>query len=427
MKNKLFLTGKILSTVACVLLAILMAANPVLMDNQAQISSALGAKDQVVIEEETDEVVDTTYYKTDFNSVAELKANERRLAQEISAEGSVLVKNEGNALPVAKGSKISFYSVSSVSHLVSGGGSSQASTVDTVSLKTAFTEEGFALNEGLWDWYNANQGTYGRHSVSGSYAGRTYDIEDAPWSVLPTAKNDETDLAIFVLARMGGESTDVFMVRANNGEGVGAPMDAKYQEANGDVKNGNYLELNDNEISVLAGLKAQKDAGKIGKIMILMNFANQVELDFIDKQEYGIDAALWVGTTGSVGSRAVADIVSGDVNPSGGLMDTFWTEHHYNPVYANWTDSWFGYQFVGKPSDVSTIYSDERVYNHTGSNVPTLPYIVYEEGVYNGYRYTETRYEDVVMGTDKVGTFDYNAAVQYPFGYGLSYTTFTNE
>lgn len=427
MKNKLFFTGKVLSTIFAIVLAILLAATPVLNDNQAQISAAIGAQEQVVIEDEDSAGIDTQYYKTDFNSVAELKAEERRIAQEISAEGTVLLKNDNNALPVAKGSNISFYSVSSVDHLVSGGGSSQANPAETVSFKTAFAEEGFNLNEDLYDWYVANKNTYQRTAVSGSYAGKTYDINDAPWDKLPNSKNNDADLAIFVLTRFGGESTDLFMVRANVGEGTGATMDSKYEETMQDVKNGNYLELNDNEISVLKGLKAQKDAGKISKIMLLMNFANQVELDFIDSAEYGIDAALWMGTSGSVGSRAVADIVSGEVNPSGSLMDTFWTKHHYNPVYANWTDSWFGYQYQEKPTNMSTIYSDEVVFNHTGSNQPTLPYVVYEEGIYNGYKYTETRYEDVVMGTANAGDFNYAAAVKYPFGYGLSYTTFSKE
>lgn len=422
-----FLGGKIFATASTVILGIVLCATPILLENQAQITSALGAKEQVIITDEENDTGDTEYFKSDYTSVAELKENERILAEQISQEGTVLLKNENNALPVAKGSSVSFYSVSSVDPIVSGGGSSQANPADTINFKTAFEESGFVVNEDLWNWYSSNKTTYDRTATSGSYAGKTYDIEDASWDKLPTYKSKNADLAVFVLGRTGGESTDVFMVRGNNGENVGAPMDSKYPLNNSDIKNGNYLELNDNEISVLKGLKTLKDEGKVKKILILMNFANQIELDFIDSEEYGIDAAIWAGTIGSVGSRAIAKIICGDVNPSGGLVDTFWTEHHYNPVYANWTDSWFGYQFKEKPDSLTSPYSDDTVYNHTGMSQPTLPYIVYEEGIYNGYKYTETRYEDVVMKTEKVGSFVYEDAVKYPFGYGLSYTTFKQE
>ena len=425
--NGWFLAGKISATVSTVLLGIILCATPILMENQAQITSALGAKEQVIITDEESDTGDTEYFKSDYKSVAELKENERILAEEISQEGTVLLKNDNNALPIAKGSTVSFYSINCVDPIISGGGSSQANPADTITFKQAFEESGFTVNNDLWNWYTNNKSTYDRTPTSGSYAGKTYDIEDAAWDKLPAAKTSEADLAIFVLGRTGGESTDVFMVRGNEGENVGAPMDSKYPLNNSDIKNGNYLELNDNEISVLKGIKALKDQGKVKKILILMNFANQVELDFIDSAEYGIDAALWAGTTGSVGSRAIAKIVCGDVNPSGGLVDTFWTKHHYNPVYANWTDSWFGYQFEEKPDSIHSPYSDDVVYNHTGMSQPTLPFVVYEEGIYNGYKYTETRYEDVVMQTEKVGNFNYQDAVKYPFGYGLSYTTFDQE
>ena len=422
-----FIGGKISSTAITVLLGIVLCANPILIENQAQITGALGAKEQVIITDEENDGGNTEYFTSDFKNIKELKDNERKIAEEISQEGIVLLKNENNALPINKNSTVGFYSINCVDPIISGGGSSQANPADTISFKDAFEENGFKVNQDLWNWYTTNKGTYDRTATSGSYAGRTYDIEDAPWDKLPASKSEQTDLAVFVLGRTGGESTDIFMVRGNNGEGVGAPMDEKYPLNNSDIKNGNYLELNDNEISVLKGLKALKDQGKIKKILILMNFANQVELDWIDSNEYGVDAALWAGTLGSVGTRAIAKIISGEVNPSGGLVDTFWTRHHYNPVYANWTDSWFGYQYEEKPQDVTSPYSDDKVYNHTGSNVPTLPFVVYEEGIYNGYKYTETRYEDVVMKTDKVGTFNYYDAVKYPFGYGLSYTTFKQE
>ncbi len=140
----------------------------------------------------------------------------------------------------------------------------------------------------------------------------------------------------------------------------------------------------------------------------MLNFANQVQLDFVE--EYGVDALLWVGNYGEVGAYAIGDLLAGNVNPSGRLADTFWREHWLNPVHANFAT------LIDTTNNASQW--------NMSTNSKSVRSIVYQEGVYMGYRYTETRYEDKILGTEKTGDFDYSAAVAYPFGYGISYTDF---
>ncbi len=140
----------------------------------------------------------------------------------------------------------------------------------------------------------------------------------------------------------------------------------------------------------------------------MLNFANQVQLDFVE--EYGVDALLWVGNYGEVGAYAIGDLLAGNVNPSGRLADTFWREHWLNPVHANFAT------LIDTTNNASQW--------NMSTNSKSVRSIIYQEGVYMGYRYTETRYEDKTLGTEKTGDFDYSAAVAYPFGYGISYTDF---
>lgn len=123
-----------------------------------------------------------------------------------------------------------------------------------------------------------------------------------------------------------------------------------------------------------------------------------MNMDFIDVAEYGIDACLWLGPTGRNGLEALGPILSGKINPSGHLVDTYLYDNISNPAMQN-----FG----------------NMVYEGT-----EIPYLNYVEGIYLGYKYFETRYEDTIMNTPNVGTYDYDSVVYRPFGYGLSYTSF---
>lgn len=386
MRKILTLLSKILANVLVIVFGVTFVASEILFANADSINSFFGIRTTDTIEAEEDENGDYEYYKSDFDSVRAVKDNAEKLTQEVVGEGAVLLKNDG-ALPLAAGKRtVSLFSISSVNYVTAGTGSSGTNNNLPVTLKEAMEESGFTVNSALWDWYSANTGQYGRGSAGGGI-GVTFKIREAPWDVLPDAKNERADAAIFVLARNGGE---------------GADLTLRGGSAN-DMTNGNYLALSPQEIEVLEHLKALKDGGTFSSIIVLMNSANQVECDFMDDGRFGIDAALWIGDTGSTGIKAVAEILAGNINPSGRLTDTFWKKHYLNPVYANFD----AYTFAGGTA---------------GNYLDT--YVVYREGIYNGYRYTETRYEDVVLGVSSAGDFDYEEAVSYPFGYGLSYTTF---
>lgn len=384
--SKSRLPKKIFTNVMAILLAISVFGGTVAGEFAGQINSFLGistTKTQHSSGEETDYA---RYFESEYENVAALKAAGLDKVREVENEGAVLLKNEGATLPL-QGDKISLFGATAISPVFGGTGSGAVSADNAPTYAQVFTEAGYTVvNEELLDWYAAEE--FGRDFDPGN-------INEASWNQIQ--KSDAADsfgegeTAIFIIGRVGGEANDLKSTDHDDGA------------------NGDYLRPNKNELAVLEGLKEYKDEGKISNIVLLINSANPVSAEFIDQEEYGIDAALWIGSVGQTGLYAVADIVSGKVNPSGSLPDTWWTDNLLDPAMAN-----FGsYTYAG--ADAYNFGSTGRVFNM---------YVVYQEGIYVGYRYTETRYEDTVLGTAKVGDFNYEDVVAYPFGYGLSYTSF---
>ena len=202
-----------------------------------------------------------------------------------------------------------------------------------------------------------------------------------------------------------------------NAENGKEEAEAKLDNVNygmGTEGDGDYLALSQEEKDLLAGLKALKDDGTFKRIVVLLNTSNAIEMDFLNPEicgeDYGIDSCMWIGDVGQTGAIGVGRLLSGTVAPSGSLVDTYWYDNMKNPAVVNfYTVPYEGYESYGL--------------NTEGADVQAM-YSVYQEGIYLGYRYAETRYEDVVMGTAKTGEFDYDTTVAYPFGYGLSYTGF---
>lgn len=388
----LYKITRIFANIFAVIFGVVFVVSIMANENASAVSGALNTKTYEKIEDEFAWLEDSMYYPTDYvdeagnGQFAALKAATDELCRQVVAEGSVLLKNE-NALPLQKGASVNLYSSSSVNFVYAGSGSSANTHASYVSLYDALKDK-FSVNKELWDWYAAHP-EYSGTRANGQDV--IPDINDASWNDIDTsAKSKKADAAVFVLSRYGGEGEDLISYGGNTS----------------DMTQGDYLQLSPNEISVLENLKKLKDEGTVGKIIVLMNSANQVQCDFADDAKYGIDALLWVGEVGSTGAKAVADILDGTVNPSGKLSDTFWKEHRYNPVYANWG----AYEYNGTVS--------------TANSGKSNTYVVYQEGIYNGYFYTETRYEDAVLGRDGVGEYRYEDVVSYPFGYGKSYTTF---
>ena len=393
MKSSHRLLKKVLANVSVALLIVVYFGNNIAGSYAGQINSFLGTSTTKIVstgDSDSDEY--TRYYESVYSSIAELKEAGLAKAEEVEAEGAVLLLNDG-ILPL-EGTEVSLFGATAASPVYGGTGSGAVDTEDAPSYVDALEASGLTVtNPEIIDWYNEEE--YGRdYSSSGD------EINEAKWSKVSEAMEGSIgngEVAIFVVGRVGGEASDLKSVdHADGGENeLGSESD--------------YLTLNKNELGILSGLKEMKDAGEISGIVVLINSANPVSVAFLEDEEYGIDAALWIGSVGQSGLYAVGDILTGAVNPSGSLSDTWWTNDLLDPSMAN-----FG-QYT---------YTNASDYTFESSSAKYTSYVVYQEGIYVGYRYTETRYEDVVLGTEGVGDYVYEDVVAYPFGYGLSYTTF---
>lgn len=385
---------KIFLNVTSVGLAILVTGSVIANENIAAVNSALGVQTYRIVNEQGEDTSSeyVRYYESNYDSIADLRKAGYDKVREIEAEGAVLLKNDNDYLPL-KEKTISMFGVTSVNPVYGGTGSGAVSLEEAPSYETAFEDAGFSVNKALLDWYAKSE--YGRVVGEGSAtSGRPITIGEAPWSAVQEACDSEYgkgETAVFVIGRCGGEGRDLSITDQADG------------------KDGDYLTLNDEEISILNGLKELKDSGRISGIVALINSANPISSAFLKDEQYGIDAAVWIGSVGQTGLYAVADILAGNVNPSGKLPDTFWNDNKENPILSN-----FG----------SYLYEGADKYDF-GTNPDKFDsYVVYQEGIYLGYKYTETRYEDSVLKTPNVGSYNYQDVVAYPFGYGLSYTQF---
>ena len=343
-----------------------------------------------------DEDESAVYYESDFETSEDRVEYEEELCEQLEAEGAVLLLNDDEALPLDSGSKVTLLSHSSVDIVYGGTGSGSVDTDGAPTLKDALESVGIEVNETMWDFYESGEGSsYTRTTPSHLSSVASHTINEVPLDEYTDEALDSVadygDAVIIVISRAGGEGNDL-----PSSEGT-------------DSLDGNYLQLNEDELDLLAQAKTWKDEGTVDKIIVLINSANAVELDFLDPEicgvDYGIDAALWIGDVGQTGLNAVAEILVGEVNPSGRLVDTFCNDNLTSPAMVNLT----------------TEYANADDYDLSDN---ASYYIVYQEGIYVGYRYYETRYEDYVMDTGNAGDYDYSYDVAYAFGYGLSYTEF---
>ncbi len=418
MSKKKNVLSKTLATSGAVLLSVFCAGSYIADDSANAINSALNVKTYREEKKENAEGEDTEYFKSRYNSIAELKKAGNEKCQEAAREGFVLLKNNANsnisnakALPMTGNKKVSLFSVSSVAPVYSGTGSGSIDTSSAPTLKAALETSGFSVNSTLWDYYATGNGQ--KYVSKTGYTGKGVKgpkvIGEAPWSEVKAENgsswaNDYNDAAIVVLSRIGGEGSD----SPRHGHSLSQLNDSDGSQ--GDSTDGDYLQLSPKEKALLKGLKSEKDAGVFKRVIVILNFANQIQADFLEDEQYGIDAAMWIGTPGQTGLYALGELLAGSASPSGHLSTTFWADHHQNPSMSN-----FGISFYEGAND--QYYAD-------GTPNQDRVYVVYQEGIYLGYKYTETRYEDYVTNRANVGTFNYDDVVTYPFGYGQSYADF---
>lgn len=325
-------------------------------------------------------------------SKAEAFANAQEVNLKLAEEGFVLLKNENAALPMNKGARISVFSKNSVNLSYGGSGSGGFDTSNNKDLYESLSDAGFVTNPTLKSFYESSQSGPVRTANSS-------DLDNGDNQKIATAETpqskytdavrnsyvDYSDAALVVITRIGGEGFDLPRYQGDS-EGAVSP-------------DSHYLELDQNEIDLLTAVTD----GTFKRVVVVFNTPSSFEATFLKDSAYAafadkIDAAVWIGFTGSNGITALGEILNGDVNPSGRLVDTWAADFTKNPSFVN-----FG---TGCLPDTTDKYDGGMYYS-----------VDYEEGIYVGYRYYETRGE-----TD--GEDWYNANVVYPFGYGLSYTTF---
>ena len=400
---KLKTLRKILTVVSFLLAGILLTGTVIGNENAPIISQTLGAKTfEVVNTGNANE--DTEYYKSSYKKIGDLVDAGYQKAVQVLGEGSVLLKNDNNALPLSKGSKVSLVGVTAYDPVYGGTGSGGISTEETKSFVEALELAGLELNPTLKDSYTSEEWKQYKRGSEGRFGNTVVKMNGAPWDVVDAAAGSTFaqygDAAILFVGRVGGEGYDL---SRKGGDGVD----------NGDGLGPDYLGLNARELSVLEGLKAKKAAGEIKKIIVIINYSSMIEGDFL--ADPAVDAAMWIGAPG-IGTEAVGLLLTGDINPSGRLPDTMWVDNAMNPVNVNFGR--FGYEGAAELGVTTELGTGIYPANTLSS------YVVYQEGMYLGYRYTETRYEDLVLGTPKVGAYNYNDVVARPFGFGLSYADF---
>lgn len=325
----------------------------------------------------------TTIEKTEEEALSAARA----FTQKVESEGLVLLKNNG-ALPFSGNKKLNLFGNCSYQNLYQGSGSASSWFKQdiNINLRKGLENSGFEINPGLWKFYEDHYTE--RKDQEGGTANMTgadasifeqplteYENYQYNGQGVLTYSEAYSDTAVVVIGRAGGEGSDAKLDMT----GVTGGDAGKH-----------YLELQQLEIDLLDYVKNHYD-----KVVVLLNTPMPIESGFVDDDE--IDACIWFGMPGSTGNNAVGEVLSGKVTPSGHLADTWAYEVESAPSYYNFGD-----------------YTYSNFTDPLGMN--RNKYVYYNEGIYVGYRYYETAAAE--------GYIDYDSVVQYPFGFGLSYTEF---
>ena len=377
------------------------------------INGYLGVSSTQIVQDESVSDDARIHYKSEFAKYQDALENARSVARQIQGEGSALLLNNDSALPLSKGAKVTVFGYASADPALggSGSGATRAGEERRIDLEKAFDNGGkLQMNKTLYNYYKeqiaaGNKAKDGQiiRSEGGSGFGATAIPKDYVVSELDpdgfpadvkSSYNEYSDAAIFFFSRVGGEGADLIKENATD-----SPTRPK------------YLALTAEEEAILETIKN----GPFKKKIVILNTMNTPELGWLE--EYDIDACLHIGAPGEAGMDAVADILIGDVNPSARVSDTYATDSFSSPAMVNFGE----YKYTNGDADIAR--NNSRYY------------ISYNEGIYIGYRYYETRYEDAVLGQGNAtsaagawasaGNWNYDEEVMFPFGYGLSYSEFS--
>ncbi len=411
MKNNRLWTG--LSSILAFVLVVAILGYSCMMDYAGTVNQALGISTSEVENPEGVDEDELIYYPSEYgaldaDNLQKLIEDTYDEAVQEQEEGSVLLTNNDNALPLTSDER----SVTLFGHAVAqplyksaSAGSSGTEGEYCISLYDALKDAGFEINDTLYDAYESSsteRGTGSYDYATGETSALSLGEESIDFytsDIQNSWADNYNDAAIVMFAREGGEGIEL-MIEDDEGK--------------------SQLALHKDEEDLLAMIR---DSGKFGKIIVLLNNGNPMELGWLE--EYDVDACLWIGEPGQRGFEGVANILTGAANPSGKLTDTYAVSSTSAPSVVN-----------GSYNNQQWTNLDE-VLAGTGETADDDGwYDVQAESIYVGYKYYETRYEDTVLGQGNADStkgstsgnaWNYLDEVSFPYGYGLSYTSFEQE
>ena len=340
--------------------------------------------------------------------------------RKIGEQGFVLLKNEDSTLPITSAEKrLNVFGWASTKPYIGGTGSSASSAATATDILQALKDAGYETNETLTKLYTDYASERPAADMFGQNLTLPEPTMDAYTDDIMAEAKDFSDTALVVISRGGGENYDlptdmnaVIHGTYNISSEVSIAPDiypytkVTYQN-NGDYDDfepgESYLELSVTEEKLLDLVCANFD-----KVVVLINACNPMELGFLDEHD-NIDAALLAPAPGVQGFAALGSILSGEVNPSGRTADTYVKDLTQTPNYNN----------TGVFTYENTEDLQQAILKEDSTYQGSMAFVNYSEGIYVGYKFYETAADE--------GLIDYEATVQYPFGYGLSYTTFEKK
>ena len=377
-----------LTTVFTVIFTVVLGLTALAYQAEADVNQILGTSSYEIVQNEGAEETDTRYFKQKTSSIDEFMQQKLDIIEQVTDEGTVLLKNEKSALPLAAGARVTLFGRASYNSVYGGdSGNAQIGNLGNQNINWTFRrgleEAGFAVNDEMWNFYAQRNIAYNADPSA----------EVAPDQLPMGSVSGYADAGIVVLSRVTGEG--------------------------GDAPDG-YYELTQTELDLV---NAAKEA--CSKVVVIINSPSPIAIHAL-KEDAGVGAILQIGGLGALGTKSVGKILAGEVSPSGKLIDT----------YAASSRSSAAYQSAG-----TVAYANADAVSAAATSIGIgaggTKYTVFSEGIYVGYKYYETRYEDCVLGQGNAassagvfassGNWNYDEEVDYPFGYGLSYTDFSQE
>ena len=321
-----------------------------------------------------------------------------KVAEEIMEDGIVLLKNE-SLLPLNETKKLNIFGWESINPAYGGAGSGGINDLyDIVSLNQGIENTGFSINQELVDFYN----NYGADNPEMSIQKQSWTLPEPPVDTysdeLIKSAKEYSDVAVVVLSRKAGEGHNDIPMDVRK-----AAYDNNSDEYDDFPEGEHYLQLSQTERDMVDMVCSNFD-----NVIVVYNGANQFELGFADEYPQ-IKSVVWCPGTGNVGFNALGKVFSGEVNPSGKTPDTF--------IYDMTTAPWWNNAEKTEYTNLADLAVEGM--NAGTAQVYAPAFTNYVEGIYVGYKYYETAAQE--------GAIDYDKTVQYPFGYGLSYTEFEQK